>query len=322
MDNPTHFIAAYFMSRAGLNRLTPHATPILLIAANIPDIDILALTGGWVNYLHWHRYWTHAILVSPLLAVASVVIVRVAVRSPIPWPAATFVALLGVLQHLFLDWIVPYGTHLFLPFSASWYQISNSSLFDLWIYSAFAVCLFAPLLARLVGGEIGARPGAFAGQGWAIAALLFLAVYFSGRAVIHGRQIEILNAYTYDDANPLRVAAFPLSSTPFVWTGVVETASAYHLYSMNVLRGRFDPDQGRTYFKPEMSPAIAAAAKTPAFQEFARFAQYPLWQTVPSAEVENGTQVDLIDMRFSFHCRAIVDSANRVRRTEYPVNGW
>ena len=37
------------MSRAGLNRLTPHATPILLISTNIPDIDILALAGGSVN---------------------------------------------------------------------------------------------------------------------------------------------------------------------------------------------------------------------------------------------------------------------------------
>ena len=310
------------MSRAGLNRLTPHATAILLISANIPDIDILALAGGAVNYLHWHRYWTHAFLVSPLLALATVVIVRLFARKPLPWFAATFVALLGVLSHLLLDWTNQYGIHFLLPFSRRWYQLDNTMLFDIWIYSVSAICLFAPLLARLVGGEIGARPKASAGQGWAIAALLFLGVYFAGRGVIHSRLIDTLDAHTYDDANPLRVAAFPHSSSPFQWTGVVETASAWHVYSLNILLGEFDPSTGRTLYKARKNEPILAAESTPAFREFEQFAEYPLWQAVPSAEIENGTQVDLIDLRFPFHCRAIVDAKNRVQRTEYPVYGW
>ncbi len=190
MDNPTHLLTGYFMSRAGLNRLTPHATAILLISSNIPDIDIVALAGGGVNYLHWHRYWTHAFVVAPLMALASVAIVRAFARKPLPWVWATFVALLGVISHLLLDWTNQYGIRFLLPFSQGAYRLDNAMLFDLWIYSAFAVCLFAPLLARLVGGEIGARPRATAGQGWAIVALLFLGVYFAGRGVIHGRMIR------------------------------------------------------------------------------------------------------------------------------------
>jgi inner membrane protein len=322
MDNPTHLLTGYFMSRAGLNRLTPHATPILLLATNIPDFDILALIGGGPNYLHWHRYWTHAFLLSPLLALASVAIVRLFVRKPLPWFAATFVALLGVISHLLLDWTNQYGVRFLLPFSPRWYQLDNAMLFDLWIYTAFAICLFAPLLGRLVGGEIGARPRATAGQGWAITALVFLGIYFAGRGVIHTRVVEILDSRTYDDANPLRVAAFPTSASPFQWTGVVETSSAWHVYSMNTLLGTFDPASGRTLFKPEESPAMVAAEQTPAFREFEEFAQYPLWQAVPSAEVENGTQVDLIDVRFPFHARALVDGRGRVVKSEYPVYGW
>src|ERR1017187_234864 len=102
------------MSRAGLNRLTPNATAILLLSANSPDIDIVALAGGWVNYLHWHRSWSHAFLLSPVLALASVAIVRICARKPLPqkpfrWLAATFVAWLGVLSHLLLDWTNQYG---------------------------------------------------------------------------------------------------------------------------------------------------------------------------------------------------------------------
>jgi hypothetical protein len=134
--------------------------------------------------------------------------------------------------------------------------------------------------------------------------------------------MEILQSRTYDGADPIRVAAFPQSSSPFLWKGVVETPSAWHVYAMNALIGTFDPEVGRTLYKPETNAAIAAASNTPTFREFEEFAQYPLWQSVPSADVENGTQVDLIDLRFPFHSRAIIDNQNRVRRSEYPVYGW
>jgi inner membrane protein len=322
MDNPTHLLAGYFLSRAGLNRLTPRATAILLLGANIPDVDIVALAGGGPNYLHWHRYWTHTWLLSPLLAIATVAIVWMFVRKPLPWLAATMVAWIGVASHLFLDWTNQYGIRFLVPFSPRWYQLDIASLFDPWIYSIGAVCLFAPFLGRLVGGEIGARNKSTAGQGWAVTALVCFALYFTGRGMIHARMVEVLDSRTYDGANALRVAAFPYSTSPFRWRGVAETAAAWHVYELNAITGTFDPDQGRTLFKAEMAPAIEAVRKTPACGTFQEFAQYPLWIAVPSAEIENGTQVSLVDLRFPFYCRALVDSQNRVQRSEYPVYGW
>src|SRR5262249_48627182 len=156
-------------------------------------------------------------------------------------------------------WTNQYGIRFLLPFSPTWYRLDNASLFDLWIYTGFTVCLFAPLLARLVGGEIGARPRTTAGRGWAITALLFLCLYFAGRRLIHTRMSEGLASRTYDGANAVRVAAFPQSSSPFQWRGMVETEIAYHVYSLNALTGFFDPASGRTLFKPEKGPAILAA---------------------------------------------------------------
>ena len=40
MDNLTHSLTGLMLSRAGLNRFYPRATLVLVIAANIPDIDI------------------------------------------------------------------------------------------------------------------------------------------------------------------------------------------------------------------------------------------------------------------------------------------
>src|ERR1043165_1620564 len=45
MDPLTHTATGLFLSRAGLNRWTPLATPILLLAANAPDIDIGGVGG-------------------------------------------------------------------------------------------------------------------------------------------------------------------------------------------------------------------------------------------------------------------------------------
>src|ERR1017187_1944517 len=78
MDNLTHTAIGLFLSRIGLGRWSPGATPIVLIAANIPDIDVVSSAGGALNYLAYHRHLTHSLLLMPVMALAAVVVVRVA----------------------------------------------------------------------------------------------------------------------------------------------------------------------------------------------------------------------------------------------------
>src|SRR5579862_3788984 len=68
MDNLTHTAVGLFLSRAGLHRWTPRSTAILLLAANAPDIDILAASRGSLNYLHYHRHITHSLIAMPVMA--------------------------------------------------------------------------------------------------------------------------------------------------------------------------------------------------------------------------------------------------------------
>ena len=318
MDNPTHLATGYFLSRAGLDRLTPNATALLLIAANIPDLDVVSLAGGGISYLHWHRSLTHSLILSPAMALVSVAIVRIFVRHSLPWFRAALVAWVGVLSHLFLDWTNSYGVRLLWPFSSRWYRLDIASLFDLWIYSVCTLCLLAPLLAKLVGGEIGARSRA-PRRGWAILALVFLSIDFAGRSVIHGRMIDVLYARLYDGEDPVSVSALPQPGSPWRWRGIVETPRAYRLYSMNALSATFFPDSSEPLFKPPLTPAIEAARKTPAFQELQYFNQIPLWRVTPSAEIDNGTDVELLDLRLPFHAVALIDSSNRVIRSELRV---
>ena len=88
MDNLTHTAVGLFLSRAGFKNYTPRATPILILAANIPDIDIVSAAGGSLNYLHYHRHWTHSLAALPLMALLAVAIVHLVGRKRVNWVAA------------------------------------------------------------------------------------------------------------------------------------------------------------------------------------------------------------------------------------------
>src|SRR5690242_4368092 len=59
MDNLTHSLFGWTLARAGAGRRVPYATATLVVASNIPDIDIAAGLRGGVEYLAWHRGPTH-----------------------------------------------------------------------------------------------------------------------------------------------------------------------------------------------------------------------------------------------------------------------
>ena len=63
MDNLTHSLVGLTVARAGLDRLSPGATTLCVLAANAPDSDIVVLAFGdrW-SFLQHHRGITHAIV--------------------------------------------------------------------------------------------------------------------------------------------------------------------------------------------------------------------------------------------------------------------
>ena len=67
MDNLTHSLTGLMLSRAGLNRFYPRATLLLVIAANIPDIDFVAIARGPLYYFEQHRGITHSVAAAPVI---------------------------------------------------------------------------------------------------------------------------------------------------------------------------------------------------------------------------------------------------------------
>jgi inner membrane protein len=312
VDNVTHSLTGFFLSHAGLNRITPSATLLLILSANAPDIDILAVAGGSLTYFHFHRHLTHSLFFAPVLAIALVAlfqaVLRLTGRAALRWLPAFFVALAGIASHLLLDLTNNYGIRLLLPFSGQWFATDICAIYDLWILAFFLFCLTAPLLSKLVGGEIGSTSRRrYPSRAFPCFALVLLLMYDGGRVVLHGRALAILDARQYDDAPALRVAAFPSPSNPFRWQSVAETATSYHLYEVDIL-GAFDPQRGQVAFKPQTTPAIEAANTTEPFRILRDFARFPLWRAVP---VDNGTEVVLVDLRYPFFAEALVNPSGK-----------
>ncbi|MBV9613560.1 MAG: metal-dependent hydrolase, partial [Acidobacteriaceae bacterium] len=201
MDNLTHSLVGLAMSRAGLNRFTPHATLLMVLSANAPDIDIVAVSRGGLGYLQAHRGYSHSLVCLPLLSLLPVIIVAAIFRERLPWAKTWLASSIGVASHVLIDWTNSYGVRLLLPFSSRWFHLDWINLYD---GCLLAVLLFAalwPSLARMVNREIGDRGPA--GRGTAVFALAVFVFFDCARGVMHARALAQLDSRLYNDAPAL-----------------------------------------------------------------------------------------------------------------------
>lgn len=313
MDNLTHSLTGVLLSRAGLNRLHQRAGWILLLSANVPDADAISLAGGFVPYMFFHRWYTHALIMMPLMAVLPVLVVRLLFRKePFDWKKAWILSLIGVASHLALDYTNAYGIRLLLPFSDDWPRLSILNVVDIWIWMMLLGAIAWPALSRLVSDEIGARRPR--GRGLAILALTTVLLYSVGRWVLHERALELQLAGLIGGATPRKAYAVPDRVNPFRWKGIAETDSFFAVQDINLAASEPVADS-RIHYKPVTSPAIEAALQTEVFRTFAKFSAVFLWRTTPEAEVEGATRVEAIDLQLGFVATAVVDAQNRILST-------
>jgi len=301
------------LSRAGLNRLTPYATAILLLAANAPDIDVASAAWGSLAYLNYHRHLTHALIAAPFMALLPLLVVRPFARATFKWRAAYLVSLIGVVSHLALDLTNIYGVRLLLPFSGRWSRLDITPVIDPWILGALILAVSATALSGLIGSEIGEkpRPGRLA----ATLALAFLLLYNGARAILHQQTVAILDSRVYSRFPSKRVAALPREFNPLAWRGLVESGSSYLRFNVDVV-GNFDPTDYHEIRFPEDREAIQSARETEVFRDFLAFSQFPAWTVTPITEPSNGFRVEATDLRFNggFTATAILDAQRKVVR--------
>jgi inner membrane protein len=143
MDNLTHTLVGLTAAKAGLERLSPGATAVCLVAANAPDADIVAAFGGSWFYLKHHRGITHSIvgtlaiaLLIPLLCYAGDrIVARLRGRAPRVRPGGLIIAsLLVSATHPLMDWTNNYGVRPLLPWDGSWFYGDLVFIVDPWLW--------------------------------------------------------------------------------------------------------------------------------------------------------------------------------------------
>ena len=155
MDNLCHTLVGAALAEAGLKRRSPRAYATLLIGANLPDLDAVAMFTG--NALGFRRGITHglpALLVLPLVLTGVMVLWdrwRPGRDGPVTPARLLGVAALAIATHPFLDWLNTYGMRWLMPLDGQWCYGDALFIVDPWLWMMLGVGVLVTRLRGRVG---------------------------------------------------------------------------------------------------------------------------------------------------------------------------
>src|SRR3982751_6123305 len=130
MDSLAHSLVGLAAAKAGLEKLSPGATAVCILAANAPDIDfIAAISRDRWTVLHHHRGFSHSVagiitigvLLPAIFYFVALLITKARGRAnTFRFSGLLLASLLTVATHPLLDWTNSYGVRPFLPWSGKW----------------------------------------------------------------------------------------------------------------------------------------------------------------------------------------------------------
>ena len=145
MDNLTHTCLGLVMAKSGLSEKFGRGTTlVLVVASNLPDIDVAASLWGGQGFLA-RRMITHSVFGVPILAAAAALLFR-RIYPHFSWKALFGLCLLGLGVHVFFDLVNSYGVVLLYPLSRTRFEES----LDAWQCRSRG---FAKMVERISGSQ-------------------------------------------------------------------------------------------------------------------------------------------------------------------------
>lgn len=300
MDNVSHTLVGAALGEAGLKKYTGLGMATLMVAANLPDVDVLAIPLG--ENLTFRRGWTHGplgLLVLPVLLTAAIVGfdrwqqrrgTRPDGRSPVRPAAVLALAYIGAATHPLLDWLNTYGIRLLMPFSETWFYGDTLFIIDPWLWLVLAAGIYLAKRRARIDRPRPSRP--------ALIALVMISLYIA--LMLGGSRVAERLAHDHARENAqLQVddlMAGPVPVNPFRREIIVETPDAYWFGRVGFLtadRVSLSPD---SLLKRDLEPQVLLARQTVAMQDFLYWSRFPFFDV----DTENGrTVVRAGDVRFS-----------------------
>jgi inner membrane protein len=290
MDNLCHTLVGAALGEAGLKRRTRFGNATLMIASNLPDIDVLVFATGTPS-VAFRRGWTHGILADALLpplltGVVLFVASRRATTSREPSVRPMQILLLsylGVILHVLMDLLNTYGVRLLMPFSQHWFYGDVLFIIDPWLWLA---------LGTGVGLSIRRRAPNWSRASLAVAAAYVLMMMVAARAA----RAEMIDRWQQVEGQPPHALMVgPIPVTPLQRQVIIDAGDRYEtgMFTWQPRDIRFDTDDVP---KNDSDPRVAVARKAPNMRAFLIWSRFPFWTFEP---VEGGTRVIIGDMRFN-----------------------
>jgi inner membrane protein len=265
VDNITHTLVGACLAEAGLKRRTGLAAATLMIGANFPDIDVVAVPLGMG--IEWRRGATHgflALIILPFVLAEIMMLWDKHMRrrkepdaTPADYRQLVMLSAIAIATHPTLDFMNSYGMRWLMPFVDKWFYADGLFIVDLWVMLAL---LSGMLLARRARDVRPART-----------ALLAVAIYTTGMLIITGvGRAQVAAAYPGQ-----RFMVEPNGSIPWRRDVLIEDATSYRTASYSLFRGIRPVPMG--WPKGDQDPAIAQAREHPKVQAFLRWARFPMY---------------------------------------------
>jgi inner membrane protein len=302
MDNLCHTLVGAAIGEAGLKRHVRHGNAVLMIASNLPDVDVLAFVTS-TPAVALRRGWTHGVVAQLLLPVVLTAIVLAVERrktSPVTSPSRSravpllLLSYIGVIVHVLMDWLNNYGVRLLMPFSNRWFYGDSVFIVDPWLWLALGVGV---LVARRIG-----YPGA-ARISLAVSALYIAGMIGSATAA----RAQVVNGWrTAHGGEPLKVMVGPVFANPLRKSVIVDEGESYRRGSFVWWPPTIAFDRDGVP-KNEDHPAAIRARQDPDVRAVLRWARFPYYTIVPDPE---GSRVTLRDMRFGIRVGSVTVMAS------------
>jgi inner membrane protein len=296
MDIATHALMSYAIARGFFARRRWPVVVGTLFAGTVADVDLLSALFGPSAYFAARRTYTHSLPGTILVILLAVFFARaLSQKNPDPLGTLFWPVLYAAGAHVLLDCLQSEGVALLWPFRSTRFAANWLPSIDLWIIVLLLGGILVPELFRLVTSEIGAKSKAPRGRNGAVVALVLLAFYVAGRAVLHSSSNALLEPRSYHGESSRSIGSFPDSFSPFTWHGVVETESLLCQAEVPVGPGRiFDPESAECLHKPEPSPELDAVQKTDIAREYVDAVPFP---RAIVEKTQNGYEIIIRSMR-------------------------
>jgi inner membrane protein len=293
MDNLCHTLVGAALGEAGLKRRTRFGSATLMIASNLPDVDVLIFATGTPS-VAFRRGWTHGILADallpPLLTGAILFFAsrrgRQAAEShepPVRPLQLLLLSYVGVILHVLMDLLNNYGVRLLMPFSQHWFYGDVLFIIDPWLWMVLGAGIWLARQRRA--------------SNWARASLVVAGAYVLVMVVAaRAARAEIVDRWQQVEGRPPRALMVgPMLVTPMRRQIIIDAGDRYETGTFTWQpRGiRFDADDVP---KNDSDPRVALAKNAPNIRAFLIWSRFPFWIFEP---LDGGTRVTIGDMRFN-----------------------